>query len=290
MKRFIIVFLALVVTIPEVVAQSFYSIRRERDVIATIGSGTSTYFGELKNPSENFAETKININIGLQYYFNNRVSGRAELTWFQLAGDDAKANDGSRVRRNLSFTANNLELSATGAVNLFPMGQRFYQRPNINFYGFAGVALLYINPKAELDGKKYALQPLQTEDVKYSRFQFAIPYGIGARLKVGPFVNVALEGGWRLTFTDYLDDVSTVHPDKSSWTDPVRIALSDRRQEGNSDLSPYAPDTQRGNPDKNDQYFLLKIKAEIYLPSGIFGTNSQRKLYNRKRRSIYRRR
>jgi hypothetical protein len=273
-----------------VFAQSFYSIRRERDVIATIGSGASTYFGELKNPGENFAETKFNINVGLQYYFNNRVSGRAELTWFKLAGDDAKADDQSRVNRNLSFSSNNLELSATGAVNLFPMGQRFYQRPNINFYGFAGVALLYINPKAEYQGKKYALQPLETEDVKYSRVQFAIPYGIGARLKVGPFMNLAIEGGWRLTFTDYLDDVSTVHPDKSSWTDPIRVALSDRRQEGNPSLSPYAPGTQRGNPDKNDQYFLLNVKVEIYLPSSVFSGNSQRKLYNRKRRAIYRRR
>lgn len=289
MKRLLFLFLALVVTLPEVLGQSFYSIRRERDVIATIGSGASTYFGELKNPGDNFADTKFNVNVGLQYYFTNRISGRAELTWFQLEGDDSKADDGSgRKERNLSFISNNFELSATGAINLFPMGQRFYQRPNINFYGFAGVALLYINPKAEYQGKKYALQPLQTEHVKYSRVQFAIPYGIGARLKVGPFVNVAIEGGWRLTFTDYLDDVSTEHSDPASFSDPIAAALSDRRPEIGLPLAPTG--TKRGNPDANDQYFLLNIKAEIYLPSGIFGTNSQRKLYNRKRRAIYRRR
>ncbi len=254
MKRVIIVFLVLVVTLPEVFAQSFYSIRRERDVIATIGAGSSTYYGELKNPGENFAETKLNINVGLQYYFTNRISGRAELTWFQLQGDDAKADEGSRVRRNLSFMSNNLELSATGAVNLFPMGQRFYQRPNINFYGFAGVALLYMNPKTEYNGEKIALQPLQTELVKYSRFQFVVPYGFGARLKAGPFVNVVIEGGWRLTFTDYLDDVSTVHVGAGAFSDPDAAALSDRRPE--IGLPAAAVGTQRGNPDKNDQYFL----------------------------------
>ncbi len=289
MKRIIIVFLALVITLPEVLAQSFYSIRRERDLIATFGGGTATYYGELANPGD-YIDAKPTFNVGLQYYFTNRISGRAELTWFQLAGDDAQADDGSRVRRNLSFSSNNLELSATGAINLFPMGQRFYQRPPINFYGFAGIGLAYINPKAEYEGQKYALQPLQTEDVKYSRVQFVVPYGIGARLKAGPFVNVVIEGGWRFTFTDYLDDVSTIHPDKSSWNDPIRIALSDRRQEGDPTLDPYAPGVQRGNPDKNDQYFLLNAKVEIYLPSGIFGTNSQRKLYNRKRKAIYRRR
>ncbi len=288
MKRIVFIFLALVVTLPEVFAQSFYSIRRERDLIATLGSGASTYFGELKNPGDNFAETKVNINAGLQYYFTNRISARAELIWFQLAGDDAKADDNSRVNRNLSFSSNNFELNATGAINLFPMGQRFYQRPNVNFYGFAGIGLLYMNPKTEYQGKKYALQPLQTELVKYSRVQFVIPYGVGARVKVGPFINFAIEGGWRLTFTDYLDDVSSVHVDPASFSDPIAAALSDRRPE--LGLTAVPAGTQRGNPDKNDQYFILNAKIEFYLPSNFLVGNSQRKLYNRKRRAIYRRR
>jgi hypothetical protein len=32
------------------------------------------------------------------------------LTWFTLEGDDAKADDASRVSRNLSFKSNNVEL------------------------------------------------------------------------------------------------------------------------------------------------------------------------------------
>lgn len=267
-------------------AQSFYAIRRERSIIGSVGTGVSSYFGDLKEEARSI-DPKPTINVGLQYFFTNRISVRAEMTWFHLAGDDSKSDDQSRVNRNLSFSANNFELSATGAINLFPNGARFYQRAVFNTYLFAGVGLLYSNPKAELDGKKHALQPLKTEDVSYSRFQPVIPYGLGARIMLNPFINIAIEGSYRVTFTDYLDDVSTVHPDKSSWTDPVRVALSDRRPE--LGLSPYEPGTQRGNADDNDSYFLITAKLEYYIPDGVFWS-SNNKLYRAKRKNIKRRR
>ena len=268
-------------------AQSFYAIRRERSLIALAGAGSSSYFGELKDDGD-LLDPKASLAIGLQYYFTNRISARSELTYFTLKGKDETSSDPSRVRRNLSFTSGNFEFNMVGMVNLFPLGRRFYQRPNINFYGFAGVGVMYMNPKAEYEGKKYALQPLKTEDVSYSHFQPVIPYGLGVRLKAGPFFNVALETGWRTTFTDYLDDVSTVHPDKSGWTDPIRIALSDRRVEGDDTLEPYPAGTQRGNPDKKDNYHFIMLKVEYYLPHNFLFKNPNRKLYNSKRKAYYR--
>jgi hypothetical protein len=263
-------------------AQSFYAIRRERSIIGSIGTGASSYFGDLKEENRSL-DTKPTINIGLQYFISSRVALRAEITWFQLKGDDSQSEDQSRINRNLSFSANNFELSTTAAINLFPNGLRFYQRAVFNTYAFAGIGLLYSNPKAELDGETYALQPLETEGVSYSRYQPVIPFGLGARVMLGPFFNLAFEGSFRKTFTDYLDDVSTVHPDKSSWTDPVRIALSDRRPE--LGLSPYEPGTQRGGADVNDSYLLLTLKLEYYIPDGVFW-NSSSKLYRNKRKNM----
>jgi hypothetical protein len=279
--RFTLLFLLLASLASErVSAQSFYAIRRERSIIGSIGTGVSSYYGDLKEEQRSI-DPKPTINVGLQYFLTNRISVRAEITWFQLTGDDSKAEDLSRVRRNLSFSANNFELSATGAINLMPNGVRFYQRSVFNTYVFAGVGLLYSNPKAELDGEKHALQPLQTEGISYSRFQPVIPYGLGARVMIGPFFNIAIEGSHRFTFTDYLDDVSTVHPDKTGWTDPVRVALSDRRPE--LGLSPYEPGSKRGDASNNDSYFLLTMKLEYYIPDGIFW-NSNNKLYRAKRK------
>lgn len=267
-------------------AQSFYSIRRERSIIAVGGIGTSTYFGELANPGD-YIDAKPTVNVGLQYYLNNRFALRGEITWYQLKGSDSQADDNSRLRRNLSFVSNNFELNATGIVNFFPQGQRFYQRPGFNLYGFAGLGVTYFNPKAEYQGEKVALQPLELEGKKYSRITPVIPVGLGLRLKAGPFFNIAFEGGYRTLFTDYLDDVSSQHVDPASFSDPIAAALADRRPELGLPAAPAG--TQRGNPDNNDGYFLFTVKIEYYLPDDFFGINNgQKKLNRNKRKAFYR--
>lgn len=282
MKRLYLPTCLLLVTTLLAEAQSFYSLRKNRSLILVAGTGTSTYFGELQNEGD-YMDAKPNLNVGLQYYISRNISLRGEANWFQLSGDDAKANSGGREKRNLSFISNNYEISLTGAFNLFPNGFRYYQRPGINTYAFAGLGLLYFNPTAELNGVKYALQPLQTEGVPYDRFQFVVPFGLGVRFKAGPFFNFALEGGYRKTFTDYLDDVSTVHPDKSTWTDPIAIALSDRGVEVGQE--PRPPGSIRGNPETKDGYFLMNVKLEYYLPTNFLFGGNQRKIYKAKRRS-----
>lgn len=288
MMRFTCAILFVIGLIPEIVyGQSFYAIRRERTIIGTLGTGVSSYFGELKE-SKRSLDSKLNITGGLQMYVTDRISLRADLTYFRLEGSDAKADDASLKRRNLSFVADNFELAVTGAVNLLPNGRRFHQRPIANLYGFGGVGVLYSNPKAELDGKKHALQPLQTEGVKYSRIQPVIPAGLGVRFMLSPFVNISVEAGYRFTFTDYLDDVSTVHPDKTTW-DPnsIRFKLSDRRPELGE--TAYEAGARRGNPDANDSYFILNAKLEYYIPDNVFWTNGYKQTYRKKRKQARRR-
>lgn len=268
-------------------SQTFYAVRTERSLILVGGVGTASYFGDLKDPGD-LIDVKPSISAGLQFYLTPRISVRSELTYFTIKGDDASSDDPSRVKRNLSFTSSNFELNALGIIDLLPLGRRFYQRPGANIYGLAGIGVMYMNPKAEYNGEKHALQPLRTEDVSYSRIQPVIPYGIGIRFKAGPFFNIAIESTWRMTFTDYLDDVSGVHPNKAGWTDPIRVALSDRRVEGNPELAPYAPGARRGDPTDNDAYHLLMLKVEYYLPDNFLFKDPYRKLYNTKRRAYYR--
>jgi len=111
---------------------------------------------------------------------------------------------------------------------------------------------------------------------------------LGVRLRTGPNTNLAIEGGYRKTFTDYLDDVSTVNPGPAAFTDPIAAALSDRRPE--LGVPALAPGTQRGDPSKKDGYFLLNVKIEYYLPGNIqlFG-GGQKKYgsFNRKKSSSF---
>ena len=285
--RVLNVLVLFIIFLPEFLhAQSFYAVRKERSLILVAGVGTSTYFGELANPKD-YVDAKPTLNIGLQYYLTNRISVRTEAVYFRLSGDDAKADDDGRITRNLSFMSNNFELNAVGLIQLGPHGQRFYQRPKLNFYGFAGIGLLYFNPKAEYQGEKVALQPLQTEGVEYKRIGLVIPYGLGTKIMLSPFINVCIEGGHRKVFTDYLDDVSTVYKDQASFTDPLAAALADRRPEIGLPTQPAG--SKRGNPDKKDGYMLLNVKFEYYLPGDIFG-NSSKKLYKSKRKAYYRKR
>jgi len=267
-------------------SQSFYALRRDRNFLVSIGTGTANYYGEMVNPGE-WGDLKPNVAIGAEYYLTNRISARAELTWFQLSGNDADADD-DRVERNLSFRANALELSALGAINLTPMGLRFYQRSKLNFHGFAGVGLMYFNPKAKYQGEWHALHPLKTENKDYSRFQFVIPLGIGARIKLDPFFNILIEGGYRITFTDYLDDASsTRYVDVALLKNELARALSDRRVEIDTQPSRPTEVGKRGNPDENDGYFIANITLQYYIPKLMFTNYS--KLYNVKRKAYYRR-
>lgn len=286
MKRSAVIALVVLLGIPVAgYSQSFFALRRDRNFLVSFGSGTANYLGEMVDPGE-FGRLRPNIAFGAEMYLTSRISARAELTWFQLSGDDAEAND-DRQERNLSFRSNCLELSLLGAINLTPMGLRFYQRSQLNFHAFAGLGALWFNPKALYQGDWKALQPLRTENIKYSRLQPVIPFGLGARIKIDPFFNILVEAGYRFTFTDYLDDASsTRYVAASSLKNDLARALSDRREGENKPSSPTTVG-KRGNPSKNDGYFVTNITLQYYLPNMVFG-DFYNKLYNAKRKAYYR--
>jgi hypothetical protein len=267
-------------------AQSFFAMRRSRSLILTVGTGVSSYFGELSNDGD-YLQTNPNFHAGFQYYLSNRIAVRAELAWFQLSGDDAKApKESGRDARNLSFKSNNFEISAVGIYNLYPQGRSFYQRPSFNIYGFAGIGLCYFNPTTMYQGQKYQLQPQRTELVDYSLVTPVLPFGLGMRFRLGPFTNLSFEGGFRKTFTDYLDDVSTVHHDASKFPNALSYALSDRGPEVGIPVRPEGD--IRGNPKTDDAYFLLSVKLEYYLPVNFFQGDRGAKTFKNKRKAFYR--
>jgi hypothetical protein len=268
-------------------AQSFYAIRRNRNLMIGGGSGIAYYKGDLVDPRE-LGVLKPNLTFNAELYFLPRFSARAGVTWFQVSGTDKTAND-DRVERNLHFRTNGIEIAATGAVNLIPIGTRFYQRARINLHAFGGVGIVYYSPRAEYQGKWVALRPLETENKRYSAFSPVFPFGLGARIKLDPFFNILIEGGYRITLTDYLDDVSsTEYPDPALLKSDLARALSDRRRERDPEYN-VSRRRRRGNPENDDGYFIGNVSLQYYLPTEVF-RNSQRKLYNKKRRAIYKRR
>ena len=251
-------------------AQSFYKSRYLKQITFSAGMGTASYFGDLIDDGKfNF---RPSASAGVRYAFYDRFSLGGDLTYFRLAGDDA--NSAVKERRNLSFKSNNVELNATIRVSLFRPKARFYLREPVNPYLYAGVGLLWYQPKTEYQGQTYNLRPLETEGKHYSPFTASFPLGAGVKFKMNAFFDITIDGGYRFVLSDYLDDVSSEYPDPDSFTDPIARALSDRSGEVGTD----PPLAQRGRPpfedfkpwprgwkEQKDGYFILNIKVEYYL-------------------------
>lgn len=285
MRRIAIVFLVVSALMAE--AQSFYAIRRPRNLTFYGGTGTANYLGDLVNPGT-VGKVRYNLVVGANYLMHPRFTLRSELTWFRIAGSDKNADD-DRVTRNLSFFSNNQELNVNGTFNIIPEPKKFYSRSVIIPFVTVGAALLHFNPKAEYNGKNYALQPLETEGKKYSRFTWAIPVGGGIKLRIDPIHNIVLEAGFRFTNNDHLDDISKKrYPDPTSLSSDLARALSDRRQEvlpeGENPL-PFDKGV-RGNPKNPDHYMIFNIKYEYYFPKTIFGDGGLNRQYRKKRKAF----
>lgn len=224
----------------------------------TGGIGSAYYVGDLSNPGE-MVDIAPAFSLGFGKALTSRAFCRLELSRFGLAGDDATSGTPWHKRRNLSFRSTNFELTAVGMLHLLQAEGSSRNFGGLNIYMLAGLGFFYMNPKAELDGKTYSLQPLQTEDILYSRIQPTIPYGLGARIGLNPILAIGIELNWRITMTDYIDDVSTVYRDNTQWSD-IRRRLSDR-----SEGMTFKPGERRGNPADNDGYYFLQLRIEYHL-------------------------
>jgi len=213
------------------------------------GLGFSTYYGDLCEGMD-CMKLRPQFGIGALYrlpYFYERVHIKTELNYFRLA-----ATDYHEVR-NLSFRSNNIELYTSAMISLFPYEKHFKRRSKFDPYLFLGLGLVYHSAQAELNGTWYNLRPLQTEGKSYSPISPMIPYGIGTRFNMSVNWNAMFEAGYRWTFTDYMDDVSGAgYKDPNSFSDPVAKDLSYRGTRTGLKT--------RGNPNKNDGYFVFTAR------------------------------
>lgn len=230
--------------------------------------GASNYKGELSRNLFNDKFIHPAIGIFYRHNFDRRRSWKIELNYGKISGDDAKADSPFELDRNLSFYSSILEISPQFEFNFLPFETGRYDYP-FTPYLFTGIAFFRFNPKAKIGDNSYALQPLGTEGQgsnglkPYKRFQVAIPIGGGIKISAGS-IGIGIEVGARRTYTDYLDDVSTVYPDMAvllADKGPVAVALSDRSfsRLDTSAAVPLAFKKQRGNSTDKDWYLFAGV-------------------------------
>ncbi len=188
-----------------------------RSEVVLCGGGMS-YIGDLNNQSA-FGMPHAAFGIGLRERLGNRWALRVSASAGKVACDHDYLE-----RRNLSFRSDIYELAAVAEFNFRPYGPGATES-QWTPYLFGGLGVFRFNPMASYvnaDGavEWVELQPLCTEGQgtqayperrQYSRLQVCLPFGMGVRLRLGKSISVAAEYGFRKTWTDYLDDVSTTY-------------------------------------------------------------------------------
>jgi hypothetical protein len=237
--------------------------------IGEISPGVLAYNGDLTQKKIILKNFRPALGFDLKYESNDLLNFRVGLMWGMLSADDKNNSDAEIRKRNLSFKTNIYELSAVVEFNFFdPEIYKSYP------YIFGGVGIFHFNPYSFTDdGKKVFLQPLSTEGQglsafpdrkKYSLTQFCIPFGFGWKWHTKKNNQIMLEFGYRVTFTDYLDDVSKTYLDPEQLAilkSPLAAQMSYRKK----DIPFGELNEPRGNSSIKDIYYFSGMKFSFNL-------------------------
>ena len=265
----------------------------------TYNSSDRKVLGELHKENMKPAFT-----LNYRWYFNRFINPRINFMYTRLAGSDRKnvADEGHsaswfRNYRNLTFRTDLLELSLIAEINLLGFQPGVQRR--LSPFVMAGVGLIYFSPKAPYNREWMSmqseeavspvtnssdyqydrwvkLQPLGTEGQglpghpdKYSLIQPNYTIGLGLKCNLSRSVTLAWEVSHHFTFTDYLDDVSTVYPDPKefySYYEPDKAQMAANLSVRSKEMDPNGEFSfitgqgqQRGSPKYKDSYLVSLI-------------------------------
>ncbi len=235
----------------------------------TTFAGISNYQGDLQAKKFTFQQAHFAGGIGLAYQITGQLYGTASFKIGKLSGDDKKASKNST--RNLKFSSPLTEVQLGLEYDLLNLNEQ-----GLTPYLFVGAAVFHFNPSTiDTAGNKIYLQPLGTEGQgffngrkKYNLTQFSVPFGGGIKLALNQNVRVSFEIGFRKTFTDYIDDVSTNYVDQAlllANNGQRAVELAFRGDELKPRLSYPAAGARRGNPSSKDWYYFSGLAISFRL-------------------------
>jgi len=230
--------------------------------------GGMNYIGDLNNQSM-FGTPDLAAGLIARLNFDTRWALSIGASYGHVQGG---APDYIKLR-NLSFRSYVAEAYVRAEFNFFPYGIRSAAYKRSTPYIFCGFGAFRFNPMALYTDPSsglsqwYALQPLGTEGqgsraypdrVKYQLVQMTMPFGIGWRWRLAPNAHLTAEYGWRKTWTDYLDDVSTTYVGADLLGGSLAATLADRSAEV---VPGYvnAPGIKRGDDSLDDWYAYFNV-------------------------------
>lgn len=192
----------------------------------SFGAGSTNYLGDLVAVGGLFsvASQTMRWNVGLQYtrHLSRNFSGNIQVSYIRIAGDDNYFSptgvfEGNYLR-NLHFRNDIKELSVSAVYEPMGNAENLSKRPLLSPYLYLGISGFTHNPVARQFivpgvtsptlGSWVDLQGENTEGAEYSLVNLSIPFGFGFRYKLAAQLDLGVDFGYRVSLTDYLDDVS----------------------------------------------------------------------------------
>lgn len=223
------------------------------EVGATIGF--ANYVGDLA-PSMVISETHPALGFFGRYNISSSFAITGGINFTRVSGSDQ--NFEFNKSRNLNFRSNITEYASTIEFNYSKYALGILDK-KFTSYVFLGIAMFQYNPQAYFENNWIDLRGLRTEGKSYGTFSMAIPFGIGVKWKINKTFALESNIGFRKTYTDYLDDVSTTYADvvqQQQTKGRVAALLTDRSAEINNGTFQNKAGYRRGNPDFNDWYVI----------------------------------
>ena len=249
--------------------------------------GEMNYQGDLNPNSFTFAHSKATTGITIRQSLNRWISFKGGFAIGHIDAADQYNRDYLKTR-NLSFRATIKEISIGLETSLLDLSTAHFTP-----YVFGDIVLYHFNPWAyDMSGNKVFLQPLSTEGQGLSQFpeqkpykltQIALGFGFGARYAINDNMNIGVEILQRKTFTDYLDDVSSIYVDRNVLLQAKgakAVEMAYRGDEIPGGLPYPNHGEQRGTPSEMDWYYFFGVNFEIkfsaftHLFKGVNGENS----------------
>jgi len=244
-----------------------------------LGLGFSTYWGDLNAPS--VTNNLLNCSgLAIQGHYRRMMGDnlgfRVSLGYGRIRAKDSNSDQEWQKIRNLSFKSPVIDLSLTGEY--YPFG--FNPEPGYSIiapYISAGLSAFRFDPSTEYQGNSIRLQPLGTEGqglpgfpAKYSLTNFGLAFGGGTKIILTETLNIGLEVLMRRTFTDYMDDISTIYvnyDDLSAGNGTLAANLSNRMNEylGQEEPVQLATGSVRGSAKVKDYYMFSMVSLNFIL-------------------------
>lgn len=212
------------------------------------------YIGDL-NPVNYIQPNNIGGGVFIRRNLDSNWSIRLNASYSRVSSADSLSNNLQQRKRNLSFFSPLLEVGVLSEFNFFKFSDDINSTIFTPFI-FLGMGLSQFDPRTELDGTEYRLRGIRTEGQRepYSSIALNIPFGAGVKYKLRNNWRLGGELGYRIVFSDYLDDVGGRYPDFSGLSsDNIRVKLSNRSDQ----VIPFG--IQRGDFKTRDAYFFISV-------------------------------